>query len=272
MQLLRRILVTTVITLAVIFAGIYWVGPIALSFYAARTALPVARIVPTELKDNSVSQAPGKHLSYFGYDFEVPWNDLDEPQTRLYPKGKPEKTRAVLAFRSGLRLMVTAVPPREFANFCATDFKLQPQGIEILFGPGTSTSDYTFVRNVYGFTPDKMHYWSLSPRLHAREQMVLLTKSIMPVKAAESGIFNLRNQHYHGFQQGDPQVSRDGVVLDLYSDKGNFEVIFLEREYANPAGVTQPEINRIVQSLRKATPGEVASSASTEIESTPRLR
>jgi hypothetical protein len=271
MKLLRRILTTIVVTLGVIFACIYWIAPIALSFYAARIALPVARIVPTELKDHSVSQAPGLRLSYVGYGFEVPWSDLDETKTMLYPKDKPEKTRVVVTFRSGLRLMVTAVPPREFAELWATDFKTPPRGVEILFGPGSSTSDYTFVENVYGFTPDKMHYWSLSPRLHAREQMVLLTKSIMPAKAAASGIFKLSNQFYQGFQQGDPRVTKDDIVVDLYSDQDHFEMILLQKDRTTPA-VTQPEINRIVESLRKATPGQVASSVGTGIESTPQLR
>jgi hypothetical protein len=272
MKLLRRIATTIVITLAVILACIYWIAPVALSFYEARKVPPVARVVPTELKDHSVSQATGMKLSYLGYDFEVPWSDLDETKTTFYPKDKPEKTRVVLSFRSGLRLMVTAVPPREFASLCATEFKIQPQGVELLFGPGASTSDYAFVSHVYGFTPDKMHYWSLSPRLHAREQMVLLTKSIMPVKAAASGIFNISNQFYRGFQQGDPQVNRDEVVVDLYSDQDHFEMVLSPKKYTNPAGVTQPEINRIVESVRKPTPGEVASSASTGIQSTPRLR
>src|ERR1700693_958829 len=157
MRLFRRILITVVVTFAVLVAAIYWIAPIGLSFYAARKDLPVARLVPNVLKDHSVSLASGTKLSYLGYEFQVPWSDLDESKTALYPKDKSEKTRVVLAFRSGLRLVVTAVPPREFAHLWATDFKTPPQGVDILFGPGSSTSDYTFVRNVYGFTPDKMH-------------------------------------------------------------------------------------------------------------------
>jgi hypothetical protein len=267
MKLLRRILATIVITLAVIFVCLYWVAPIALSFYSARQALPVARVVPTDLPDHSISQAPGLQLSDIGYAFEVPWSDLDETKTMLYPKDKAEKTRVVLSFRSGLRLMVTAVPAREYVTMCATEFKMQAQGVEILFGPGASTSDYTFVSHVYGFTPEKMHYWSLSPSMHAREEMMLVTKSIMPMKAAESGIFNLQNPYYRGFQQGDPRVSRDRVVIDLYSGEGHFEMLLLEKDYRSTTGVTQPEINRIVQSVRKVAPGEVASSASAESKS-----
>jgi hypothetical protein len=274
MRRLRSILATIVITLAVIFACVYWIGPVALSLYAARKVPPVARIVPTELKDHSVSQAPGLKLSYVGYEFEVPWSDLDETKTTLYPKDKDkaEKTRVVLTFRSGLRLMATALPAREMVNGWASEFKVQPQEVELFFGPGTSTSDYAFVRDVYGFTPMKMHYWSFSQSLHFREQMVLLTKSIMPVPAAASGIFNLRNQYYQGFQQGDPRVTKNDIVVDLYSDEGDFEMILSPRNYASPTGVTQPEINRIVESLQKATPREVESSATIKIASKPLAR
>ena len=131
-------------------------------------------------------------------------------------KDKAEKTRVVLTFRSGLRLMATALPAREMVNGWASEFKVQPQEVELFFGPGTSTSDYAFVRDVYGFTPMKMHYWSFSQSLHFREQMVLLTKSIMPVPAAASGIFNLRNHYYQGFQQGDPRVTKNDICL-LYT-------------------------------------------------------
>jgi len=258
MKLLRRIVTTIVVTLSVIFVCIYWVAPVAVSFYAARTALPVAKIVPTELKDHSVSQSPATKLAYLGYGFEVPWSDLDQTKIVMYPKDKAEKTRVVLAFQSGLRLMVTAVPPREFAQLWATDFKTPPQGVDILFGPGSSTSDYTFVRNVYEYTPDKMHYWSLSPSLHAREQMVLLTKSIMPTRAAATGIFCVQNQDYKGFQQGNPEGRQDGLVVDLYSDESHFEIMFLQKDYHSATGVTQADINRVIQSVRRAAPTEAA--------------
>ena len=258
MRLVRRILVTVAIVFAVILASACWIAPVALSFYAAKKAPAIARVMPTDLKDQTTSQGPGTKLSYFGYDFEVPWNDLDEAKTTLYPKDKPEKTRVVLGFRSGLRLIVTAVPAREFANEFAADFKMPAQKFEAVFGQGTATSDYNFVRNVYEFTPAKMHYWSLSTGVHYREQAVLIVKSLMPAKAAETGIFYVRNKDYHGFQQGDPKLRQDSLILDLYSEDNHFEVILLQKDYHDPTGVTQSEINRIIQSLRRTTPTEAA--------------
>lgn len=259
MRLLRRILITLVVTLAVVFVGVYWIAPVALSFYAAKKAPSVARIVPTDLKDKSVSETPGAKLSYFGYEFEVPWSDLDETQTKLYPKDKPTKNRVDLHFSSGLRLVVTAVPPREFVNGLPENFKVSPQAIESAFGRETMRSDYSFVKAVYEFTPDRMDHWAFSHGVFNRDEFLLIIKSIVPVKAAESGIFNVQNQSYKGFQQGNPKIRQDGIIVDLYSDEGGVEMIFLQKDYKGSAGVTQPEINRIVQTLRKVSQNEATS-------------
>ncbi len=246
MRLLRRILITVVVTLSVVFVGVYGVG-VASSFYMAKKS-PFARIVSTDLQDKSVSDAPGTKLSFIGYEFEVPWSDLDETQTRLYPKDKPEKCKVDLHFRSGLRLLVTAVPPREWANILVTEFKVPSQRAEAAI-----KSDYSFVSGLYELTPDRMHYWALSPDVHTRETFWLTIKSVVLSSSAASGIFNLQNQSSKGFQQGNPQARPYGIVVHLYSDDGSVEMIFVQKDYKSSAGVTQSEINRIVQSLRKAT-------------------
>jgi hypothetical protein len=249
LRLLRRILVTLIITLAVGFVGVEWIAPVAVSYYGARKAPPVTRIVPTELRDQTVSQAPGSRLSYFGYEFEVPWNDFDESQTKLYPKETPN--RVVLVFRSGLRLMITALPARELINGISGELKTSPQKMESAFGHEAMKSDYNFVKMLYEFTPDSMHHWSISSRVFSREAFLLVLKSLAPAKCAETGIFKVQNQNFEGFQQGNAQNREYGVVVNLYSDDGSVELIFTEKNYNASAGVTQPEINRIIQSLHK---------------------
>jgi hypothetical protein len=251
LRLLCRILITLVVTVTVVFVVMNWIVPVALSFDAVRTAPSVASVVPADLKDQSVSQAQGRKLSYLGYEFEVPWTDLDEPQTKLYPKDKPDKNRVDLRFRSGLRLLVTTVLPREWATELHKDFKVPPQAIESAFGPETMKSDYDFVKSVYEFTPGTLHHWTTSSRVRYREQMLLIIKSIVPSKWAETGIFNLRARNFQGFQQGNPQTRQEGYILSLYSDEGSVEFIVGQKDYKNSAGVTQAEINRIVQSLRR---------------------
>jgi intracellular septation protein A len=43
--------------------------------------MPIVNKVPVELPDLSVSQASGKKLSCFGYEFEVPWDDIDQAKS-----------------------------------------------------------------------------------------------------------------------------------------------------------------------------------------------
>jgi hypothetical protein len=252
MKILRRVLIA-IAALAIIFSAIRWGAPIALSFYAARKAPAIARITPTSLNDQTVSKAPGTRLSYVGYEFEVPWTDLDDSKTILYPKDKPDKTKAILTFKSGLRLVVIAPPPGEFATEFATDFKWSPRMFEAVFGSGTAQSDYKFVSNVYQFTPDKMHHWSLSDRVHYRETTMLIIKTVMPTKAAETGIFEIGNPDYKGFQQGDPRMRQESLFLHLYANDGSCEITFLQKDYRSSTGVTQPEINRIIQSLHRSS-------------------
>jgi hypothetical protein len=264
MKLLRRILTTIAITFAVILVCVYWIAPVALSFDAARKAPPVAKVVPTELTDHSISQAPGRRLSYVGYDFEVPWDDIDESKTQLYPKSSPAKTMVVLVFRSGLKIMVTSLHPREFAYMWEKDYKMPARNMDAIFGTGSANSDYIFTKNVWAFTPDKMHHWSLTPAMYARETMLLMFKSVMPSRAARSGIFNVRTRDYMGFQQGNRdnlEVARDGVLVTLFANDGGVEFLFDADHCDNPVALTQPKINRVVQTLRKTVAPEMASSA-----------
>jgi hypothetical protein len=55
-------------------------------------------------------------------------------------------------------------------------------------------------------------------------------------------------------------VSKDGLLLSLYSNDGGIEIMISEKDYKSSGGVTQPEINRIVQSLHRAEPKAIAAS------------
>jgi hypothetical protein len=81
-----------------------------------------------------------------------------------------------------------------------------------------------------------------------------MINSIALLKSAESGIVTLQNRTYQGFQEGNPLVRQEGIAIHLFSDEGSMEMIFFQKDYKSFTGVTQPEINRIVQSLHKSSP------------------
>jgi hypothetical protein len=244
-----RILIYVGFALTLAAFVVYWVAPVALSFYMANEAGPIARVVPVELADHSVSQSTGRKISYFGYEFESPWDDLDETQTKVLPKDNPN--RALLTFRSGLHVSFAAAPPKEYINTLSSSSKSSPQAMAAMLGREAMQSDYLFVKTMYEFSPERMHKWATDQRVHNREDLLLILKSISLSRSAESGIFRIENRTFKGFQKGNPAIRQDGVEVDLYSDEGGVEFIIYQKAYKTPAGVSQAEINRIVQTMRR---------------------
>jgi len=242
---LRRILIAISASVALIAFCVYWVAPVATSFWTAHRVPIGARQVPVDLSDLSISQSAGKNLSYFGYAFEIPWTDIDETKTKLYPN------KVVIKFHSGLVLTATALPPDEYIKGFASGFKISPQNLQSAFGTEATRSDYAFLKNLYELSPKTLHYWAIDPSIHYREGMLLTIKSISLSSGADSGIFKIHNQTYEGFQQGDPSVRPVGIEAELFSSDGKIEFMLTQKNYNNPMGVSQAEVNRIIQSLHK---------------------
>jgi len=68
--------------------------------------------------------------------------------SQFYPKGKPENDGVNLRFRSGLRLYLSAGPPRELVNTLSSETGVSPQALELAFARDTMKSDYDFVKAV----------------------------------------------------------------------------------------------------------------------------
>ncbi|HET6177430.1 MAG TPA: hypothetical protein VFE61_10885 [Candidatus Sulfotelmatobacter sp.] len=60
MKIIARILIA-IVALATCLG---WMLPIGLSLYLTKTAPAIAKVVPTDLADSSISQASGTKLSY----------------------------------------------------------------------------------------------------------------------------------------------------------------------------------------------------------------
>jgi hypothetical protein len=154
-----------------------------------------------------------------------------------------------------MQVSATTVPAKEFVNTVATSwFRVSPQEFESKLGYEATRSDYEFLKRLYAFTPSNMSLWAFSPAVHYRDSTFLRIKytSLLPW-AADSGIFYVGNQDYEGFQQGNPGARPAGMIVDLYADNGGVEFIFNQQRYRKPTGISQPEINRVIQSLHKVS-------------------
>ncbi|HEV7217556.1 MAG: hypothetical protein ACHP8A_12885 [Terriglobales bacterium] len=259
MRQIRRILLLIAVTIAVIVLAAPWIGDVYLSIETAKDPPRRSRLVPRELLDHSLATAPGTKLSYFGYEFEIPWNDIDVAKTKSY------RDMVVLTFRSGLKLMVGATPPKFWLDGLAGYSKTTAAVVEQSYGVH---SDYDFLKTMYTLTPNEMHLWAFSPRIHYRETFLLVVKSTAILPEAETGFYYVGNSTNQGFQEGDPQAwpsnyspkSRSSVAIQLFSDRGCLNLTLFQKDFLDPAGVTQADLNRIIQSVQRVS-GSVAGKA-----------
>src|ERR1700751_1953491 len=129
----KRILIS--VGIAVVVGGIYlWLFGVQTTSalmvrYADRKMPDVAR-TPVPLSDSSISNMPHRKMSYLGYEFEVPWNDIDEQ------KSKTVGTIRLTYFRSGNAFWFSTFPPKEFVNTVMKTDQLDPQCFRQLYGDG----------------------------------------------------------------------------------------------------------------------------------------
>jgi hypothetical protein len=73
--------------IAAVVGGIYWLfglqTEMALITRYKFGKVPEVWKIPVALPDLSISDVPHKRVSYFGYELELPWDDVDEQKERI---------------------------------------------------------------------------------------------------------------------------------------------------------------------------------------------
>jgi hypothetical protein len=220
--------------------GVQWFAKWMVGKTASKN--PLVRVVPKPLADTSINNAPGTDESYRNYSFEVPWKDT--PKVSNYGAGG-----SVYSFGPHTVTLYSLRP-----NGMIESLKKNPQNqqnIDTLFEGDPPKTDYDFMRRILAITPDTFT-WSMNKTEAVRDGTLLFVKTKnVPVEAA-SGIFYVTTPEFHGFQYGVPESKETGVEVDLYSDRVLLKFTFRERGGA-PALIPQPDINRVVQSVRRGS-------------------
>ena len=243
-----RMLIAFFVVLLVCAGYLWFFGPqtvatLGARYYLARKA-PLVSMTPAQLTDLSISRSPGKKLSYFGYEFEVPWSDLDDSKTKLIGDNKE-----LIAFQSGNSLSVWHGSPRAFVNSVLSNDKIDPSTLRRMYGDEALSSDSAFYRTLLETTPEKIT--PFMPRQDAVSRAILLiVKGTILPRGTASGVFAITAGEFSGFQFGRPQNPSGEVSVRLFSDSSSFNFIFYQKP-GGPAVISQPDINRILQTLRK---------------------
>jgi hypothetical protein len=215
-----------------------------LEAHSAARKLPFVKLTPIELTDLSVSQAPGMKLSYFGYEFEVPWTDIDREKTKVVGGNK-----AIICFRTGNVFMLWSAPPHEFMNGLLEQGKIDRDTFRKVYGDEALQSDYNFMRLILETTPEKITLLS-SANTDVSREVLLTVKAICVPGDPNSGIFDIRGREFKGFQYGRPQNPPKHLNVELFPEGGHLD-LFFEQKVNGPTLISQADINRVVQTIHK---------------------
>ena len=159
---------------------------------------PLMWTTPVALTDQSISQAPDQKFSYFGYDFEVPWDDVDPVKTRVVADDK-----AIVVFRSGNAVSFWTADAYGLLSMVALQGKMDQNDLQQMFGKEAARSNLDFARAVLDMTPGR--FSPFIPKMQAIQQGSLFMMKVAIMRSsASSGIFSVATKEFNGFQYGRP--------------------------------------------------------------------
>lgn len=210
--------------------------------------IPIVKSIPVDLEDLSISRMHGKRLSFMGAEFEVPWDDVDEGKTRIVGNW------VLIHFRSGNSIILCVSPPHGFIDNLSRDKTPDPQVFAAMYGSEVLRSDYALHKAIFEATPSQINLLTPSNRA-AGLTMVLMVKGLM-ITTTDRAIYNIRSKDFKGFQLGNPTNRPKKMSLKLYADDIEFEINISQNNSESTAAITQAELNRIIQTVRKAAHAE----------------
>jgi len=199
-------------------------------------------VVPIPLPNTSISQGKGITENFFGYQFEVPWQ-----------KGEQKQLDSIaLVFSQSGQEAVSFFNPggdRGFIRMMKETPGLRVGYLNPLYGRENVQSDYEFVRAALNTTPSQLSlFLPWSKEVYAANLLRMKEAFIL---GPQGGLYSFEFGQLRGFQHGDP-VRDKNVLVDAY-DAGDrkFRLSFSSKSGPN-GGMTQPDINRVLQTLRPA--------------------
>ena len=206
--------------------------------------LPDVSQIPVPLHDLAISKEIHTKASCSGFDYELPWDDIDSA------RNKKVGTICVTTFRSGNAFWFSTFPPDEFVTGLQMEMHMSPEQFRRHVGEPASDSDYGFMEQMLDARPSEVSV-AASPGV-ANFFMSLLIVKAVTMPPADSGIYAIRLHDFKGFQFENRKAPRFQIEDDLYSDSGGINVILFPKDRQSAASITQAQINRILDSIHQS--------------------
>lgn len=201
--------------------------------------------VPRPLADTSVSTSEGSTVSYYGFRFEIPWRGIEQERN--------EGRFIELLFKTGQRIRI-GNPAYLLAGPIRSHFGRQDSDeFQQAFGAGIRESNYEQEKEILFTTPSQLSPFC-SRREFARVWLFLETKGVwFEHNVVAPDIFSLQSSEYRGFEFSDVSHGWQDVTVNLFGATDREVVISISGDAHSGVRITQPEVNRLIQTLSTGT-------------------
>jgi hypothetical protein len=170
----KRIFGWLTVSFIAVILGLIFVGPRVFWLWESRnmaSKLPIVAATPQELDVSTVNHAKGVTIAFGGFQFDVPWNDVDKAKTKTVGK------MSVIAFGSDKWIVIGGGPANSWVT--ATDQYVAPivTVTKAAYGNAAVSSDLAFWKAVYSTTPRDITFFTPRNRTPAYG-LILMAKGI----------------------------------------------------------------------------------------------
>ena len=212
----------------------------------AETNAP-AYTVPHLLQIESDSSVEGTRFSYYGWEFEVPWEEIDAERRH--------EIATTVTFKAGQNILF--FNPEQTASPRGQSDGEAPQDANqaaSLFPDKTIESDYAYLDAVFHTTPDQLSIFM--PQMEAVQLSAVLGLKALWTSNSGPDLYSFETENLRGFQLGDP-ARTDRVQVYWFDPEGKLIGHFVvgrvdknKKEKEEENTLSQAEISRIILTLR----------------------
>jgi hypothetical protein len=233
----------TVVCVAVALGLLFYGPPLFFLLHAKWEARnePKLWIVPEPLSLTPASHADGETFSYFGYEFESPWNGLRQQR----------KTESVVLLTASTERSIMVFAPAKETELDFLKRTTAEKRIDVgdVLGEDTTRSSYALLSKKLFLTPADLRLFSSRKEMVANSVFLMLKKVDCQYW---SGLHWFKTEWFRGFQKGDPTLDM-AVNVEAFdaADRKLMLVIAAQKDARHR--LSQAEVNTILASLRPAS-------------------
>jgi hypothetical protein len=246
------VLAASGLAILIIVVAVYF-GPQAVRYVRLRPLLQKSNdypprgwsSAPSTLEELGASTADGRVILRPGYRFEVPWNEI-----------KSERDDGRIEFQSGQELNLGGLETSEAEPINPQILHFESSEFARLFGMQKRQSRYEQFKGIVSAVPSGLSPLQSRTEFRRYESLLEIKGLWFEHNPVAPDIWSFQTKDYRGFELSGLERGWQNVTLNFFDSDDHWFAINIQGNELGGVYITQPEINRVIQSFRAVRIGE----------------